>query len=175
MNRPRLHPLASLAALLLAAALPACTTTPATSLRHDSSHPVRMKSIALRLHPGQDLKGELDALARRENWGAACVLSCAGSLTSATLRYANQHEATTLRGHFEIVSLSGTLAATGSHLHLSISDGTGRTIGGHLKEGSVIYTTAEIVIGILPGVEFRREPDPATGYPELTIHDSAQP
>ncbi len=58
--------------------------------------------------------------------------------TSQTLR---------LYGKFEIVSLTGTLAESGSHLHAAISDNIGNIIGGHLKKGSIIYTTAEIVIG----------------------------
>jgi predicted DNA-binding protein with PD1-like motif len=58
---------------------------------------------------------------------------------------------------------------TGSHLHISISDSTGRTIGGHLKEGSIVYTTAEIVLGLLPDIVFERQVDPTYGYKELVI------
>jgi predicted DNA-binding protein with PD1-like motif len=37
-------------------------------------------------------------------------------------------------------------------------------IGAHLKEGSIVYTTAEIVIGILPAVLFERAIDPTSGF-----------
>jgi hypothetical protein len=50
-------------------------------------------------------------------------------------------------GKHEIVSLVGTLALDGDHLHIAVSDSTGRTIGGHLMEGSLVYTTAEIAVG----------------------------
>jgi predicted DNA-binding protein with PD1-like motif len=42
-------------------------------------------------------------------------------------------------------------------------------IGGHLCAGSLVRTTAEPVIGLLPEWQFRHELDPATGYAELQI------
>lgn len=128
-----------------------------------------MLTYAFRLHPGQDLKAELDAFAIRQQLEAACVLACVGSLTRAVLRFANQSQAATLDGHFEIVSLTGALSRHGSHVHIAVADGQGRTYGAHLLEGSRVYTTAEVVIGGLPGLRFGRAHDPATGYPELDI------
>lgn len=128
-----------------------------------------MLTYAFRLRPGQDLKAELDAFAVERQWEAACVLACVGSLTRAVLRFANQSQAATLDGHFEIVSLTGTLSRHGSHVHIAIADGQGRTYGAHLLEGNRVYTTAEVVIGVLPGLRFGRAHDPATGYPELDI------
>lgn len=128
-----------------------------------------LRPLALRLQPGQDLKVELDNLAQSRSIEAACILTCAGSLTKAVLRYANQEHAVELDGYFEIVSLTGTLSRHGSHLHIAIADGTGQTIGAHLLEGCKVYTTAEIVIGILAEVSFLRTVDLQTGYPELEI------
>jgi len=70
----------------------------------------------------------------------------------------------------EILSLSGTLSADGAHLHIAIADSSGAVIGGHLCSGSLVRTTAELVIGLLPEWQFRRERDPATSYPELAIN-----
>ncbi|MBP7693469.1 MAG: DNA-binding protein [Anaerolineales bacterium] len=128
-----------------------------------------MQTYAFRLHPGQDLHAELEGFAVRKQLEAACVLACVGSLTRAVLRFANQSQATTLEGHFEIVSLTGTLSQHGSHIHIAIADGQGRTYGAHLLAGNQVYTTAEVVIGVLPGRRFGRTPDPATGYLELDI------
>lgn len=133
-----------------------------------------MIPLAIRLHPGQDILDELELVAGRQGIEAACVLACVGSLTRATLRYANRNEPTVLTGHFEIVSLSGILSRHGSHFHIAISDGQGRTIGAHLLPGSAVYTTAEIVLGILPDLRFLRIFDPQTGYPELDIQTSAK-
>jgi predicted DNA-binding protein with PD1-like motif len=124
---------------------------------------------ALRLHPGEDPKQALDAFAHEHNLQAACVLTCVGSLRKAVLRFANKPESTTLVDKFEIVSLTGVLSVHGSHYHIAISDGEGRTYGAHLMDGSEVYTTAEITLAEMPGVSFLRTFDPNTGYPELEI------
>ena len=130
-----------------------------------------MRTHAFRLHSGNDPKVVLDALIKEKGWPAACVLSAVGSLTVAALRYADQNDVKVLRGHFEIVSLTGTLSPDGSHLHLAVSDGTGVTLGGHLKEGSRVYTTVEIVLGILDDWKFSRKADAETGFIELFIEE----
>ena len=124
---------------------------------------------ALRLRPGQDLKKELDAFARARDLQAAFVVTCVGSLRQATLRPADQTVPLVLEEKLEIVSLTGTLSPDGSHLHIALSDRTGRTVGGHLLDGSLIYTTAEIVLGEAGHLQFRREVDPETTYKELKI------
>ena len=58
---------------------------------------------------------------------------------------------------------------------MSIAGGDGRTTGGHLAEGSIIYTTAEIVIGELRGTRFRRVTDPATTDKELEVTSEPPP
>lgn len=128
-----------------------------------------IQAIALRLSPQQDLKAELEDYMQQQNLEAACILTCVGSLTQATLRHANQLSATVYSGHFEIVSLAGLMSKHGAHYHMAIADSRGQTIGGHLMKGCLIYTTAEIVIGVLPQLSFRREPDEATGFRELFI------
>ena len=128
-----------------------------------------LEAHALRLRPGQDLRVELERWAREQRITAACIVTAVGSLTRASIRYANREQATLLEGHFEVTSLVGTLSEAGSHLHITIADGDGRTYGGHLEEGSSIYTTMEIVVGRLPGVVFTRELDPTYGYDELVV------
>jgi len=128
-----------------------------------------MKVFALRLRPGEDPKAALDSFAQTHQLEAACVLTCVGSLRKAVLRFANQEQAVTLDGHFEIISLTGVFSMHGSHYHITISDGEGRTYGAHLMDGSEIYTTAEIVLAELENVRFLRSFDPQTGYPELDI------
>jgi uncharacterized protein len=124
--------------------------------------------FTIRLKPRQDLKKELMAFAAKEKIKAGCIVTCVGSLEQTNLRFANQPEGKSLKGHFEILSLVGTFSDTSAHLHLSIADSTGATIGGHLLDGNLIYTTAEIVIGELTDLEFDREVDSTYGYQELT-------
>ena len=124
---------------------------------------------ALRLSPGQDLKKELEAFAQLHQLQAGFVLTCVGSLQKVALRPANQKEPLLREQKYEIVSLVGTLSPDGAHLHISLSDSTGATIGGHLLAGNEVYTTAEIVIGEAENLAFSRETDPKTTFKELTI------
>jgi uncharacterized protein len=130
----------------------------------------KMKTYAFRLKPGQDLKQEIEAFLKTHNLKAAAIVTCVGSLTDADIRFANQPEGSKMTGHFEIVSLTGVLSVNGSHIHISISDETGKTIGGHLMTGCKIYTTAEIVIAELSDLEFKRELDHTFGYKELVVY-----
>ena len=72
-----------------------------------------------------------------------------------------------LDAEFEILTLAGSIAANGSHLHMSIADAQGRVLGGHAGLGCRVRTTAEILLALLPDWDLRREFDPATGYAEL--------
>jgi uncharacterized protein len=146
-------------------------TTVATFARADDGFPWASsrtaRYYAVRLRPGDDLLASLRAFAKDRALGAAFVASCAGSAVRTSVRYANQPAASVREGHFEIVALSGTLTGDGAHLHAAFADSTGVTFGGHLMEGTRIYTTAEIVLGELDDVSFSREPDSTYGYREL--------
>ena len=126
---------------------------------------------AFRLKPGQDLKNELTNFVKENNIQAGWVGTCVGSLTQYNIRFANQKEASKANGFFEIVSLVGTLSTHGSHLHISISDSTGRTIGGHLLEGNLVYTTAEVVIQSSSTHIFKRVKDGTTPWEELIVEE----
>jgi predicted DNA-binding protein with PD1-like motif len=134
-----------------------------------------LKVYVMRLQPHQDLKLSLQKFAGENNIKAAIILTCVGSLEFYNLRFANEKTPTSGDGHYEIVSLTGTLSMDACHLHLSLSDNKGVTTGGHLMEGNKIYTTAEIAIGELPDLIFGRAPDPTYGFHELTIDYSEHP
>jgi uncharacterized protein len=128
-----------------------------------------MRAIAVRLCPGADLKLELLALAAREGVRAGWVLTCVGSLSRVRLRLAGGTNHATWQGPFEILALTGTLSQDGSHLHLAVADQQGRTVGGHLAEGCIVRTTAEVILAADDRLLFGREHDPATGYDELVV------
>jgi len=132
------------------------------------AHPV----YAFRLHPGADLKAELEKMVKHHQIKAGWIITCVGSLSRFHLRFANQSSGYSGEGYFEIVSLVGTLSITGCHLHISISNEAGSTLGGHLLEGCIVYTTAEVVLGTEPQFIFERELDPETGWRELKIQSA---
>ncbi len=133
---------------------------------------MELRIEVLRLHPGEDLRGALEAWSRTAASAtmavqAACVLSAVGSLTRAMLRFADAPAGTRIDGPLELLTLAGTLGTGGVHLHASVADAKGQVLGGHLMPGCNVRTTAEIVLGLLPGQVFDRAPDPLTGFLEL--------
>lgn len=128
-----------------------------------------MDSLPLRLHPGDDLRGALEAAAKAAGWEAAFVIAGIGSLVDARLRLAGATEIRQWPGDSEILSLSGTLSPDGAHLHAALSLPDGRVVGGHVVPGNRVRTTAEVLVLPLPGWRFRRVADPATGWAELDV------
>jgi len=130
-----------------------------------------MKTIAKRLIDGQDLMVEIARVVQENHIKAGVILSAVGSLKESNIRvpvidgvvkYINPT-------NLEIDNLHGTVSTNGIHLHISVSDVKGLVMGGHLKEGCVIRTTCELVIGILDDIEFNRDLDESTGFDELVV------
>ncbi|XP_014191501.1 bifunctional protein GlmU [Haplochromis burtoni] len=133
---------------------------------------------AIRVRPGQELLGTLQAFVEEKRLRAPFIVTCVGSLTKATLRLANDtatktNEVVHLSGPFEIVSLVGTLNPD-AHIHISLSDFEGKTVGGHVLGDLEVFTTAEVVIGEAVDLEFTREMDEQTGFPELVVQPRPQ-
>ena len=128
-----------------------------------------LKTHAFRLKPGADLKKEIQAYVDAHRIDAGWISCGVGSLTQYHIRFANQAAGRKGQGYYEIVSLTGTVSVNGSHLHISISDSLGHTIGGHLMDDNLVYTTAEIVILQEPSLTFKREKDGTTPWPELQV------
>lgn len=129
-----------------------------------------MKTHTFRLKPQQDLFDSIEEFVKKNNIQAGCVLSAVGSLTHVTLRFANRNSYNEYDGFFEIVSMTGTISIHGSHLHISISDEHGKTIGGHVESGCKIFTTAEIVLAEFDDVIYKRERyENDSGFEELAV------
>lgn len=135
-----------------------------------------MKTIAARLHDGQDLLREIQKVAQDNSVQAGIILSAVGSLRESKIRVPviNGEIKYITPSNLEIDNLHGTVSANGVHLHISVSDIDGNVLGGHLKEGCIIRTTCELVIGILDNTVFNREADSETGFDELVITHSSE-
>eukprot|EP00569_Conticribra_weissflogii_P017000 CAMPEP_0171406972 /NCGR_PEP_ID=MMETSP0880-20121228/18871_1 /TAXON_ID=67004 /ORGANISM="Thalassiosira weissflogii, Strain CCMP1336" /LENGTH=198 /DNA_ID=CAMNT_0011922803 /DNA_START=64 /DNA_END=660 /DNA_ORIENTATION=+ len=162
----------------------------ASSLIVPPSGPVT--AHCFRLQPGDQLMPTLKQAASvvlsrmpPDVCGSAFIITAVGSLQDVTLRLANASRSGAIRQgnaptdenfikrypqqRFEIVSLTGTFSRDdGCHVHISLSDAEGNTVGGHLIDGFV-FTTVEIVMGTANGVIFRRVLDERTGYNELEV------
>ena len=118
---------------------------------------------------GDDLLLSIKAICRENHIAAGVILSGVGCLTRAVLRDADGVTVRTVEEHCEILSLMGTVSEERCHLHIALSRQGLGAFGGHLKEGCLINTTCELVIGVLDGWCYGVEQDGETGYDEITF------
>lgn len=134
-----------------------------------------MKIYTFRLKSGDDLVTEIVRFTNDNNIKAGFIITCVASLKYVTMRMAgakpNNQDIRTVKGPLEVVSLVGTISVNGCHLHIGVSNKEGKVIGGHLKEGSLVETTAEVVIGEDSGKIYSRIVDKSTGFKELVVTD----
>ena len=127
-------------------------------------------NYVIRLTKGQDLKEEINKFVKKNNIEAGIIKCAVGCLYEAHFRLAEGNDYFHKKENFEIVSIMGTVSKNGSHIHISLSDNKGNTVGGHLKEGCLVDTTAEICIESFNNYIFDRQYDENTGYKELVIY-----
>ncbi|MBI5679702.1 MAG: DUF296 domain-containing protein [Methanobacterium sp.] len=125
--------------------------------------------IIFRLKPKKDLKQGIIDILNEKQIKSGIIICIVGSLNSATLRMADS-TIKTFKGPFEIVSSQGTVSENGIHIHIAVSDTEGHTVGGHLRKGCIINTTAEICM-LKSDLHLKRVFDPDTGYKELVVED----
>ncbi len=128
-----------------------------------------MRTICRRLHRGEDLLQAICALARQEGLQAAVVLSGVGCLQRAAVRDASGVTVRRVDCPCEIVSLTGTVSALRTHLHISLSREDLSTLGGHLMPGCIVNTTCELVLLEQDGWRYGVEQDQQTGYDEIVF------
>ncbi|MBR9876094.1 DNA-binding protein [Vibrio sp. J1-1] len=126
--------------------------------------------IAMRLTKGMDLKQCLTEIVRDHNIKAGSIASCVGCVSQLQLRLAGAKSTLMKQEPLEIVSVMGTLTPEHQHVHISLSDEQGHVWGGHLMEGTIIDTTAELIIHSYTNLTFSREMDESTGYTELEVN-----
>ncbi len=126
-------------------------------------------SIAVRLLKGDDLKLSIQRLVNEHNIQAGSIASCVGCFTQFNIRLAGATQTLELNEPLEIVSIMGTLTPEHQHIHLSVAKRNGEVVGGHLLEGCLIDTTAELIIHSYHNVSFAREFDKNTGFTELVV------
>ena len=123
----------------------------------------------IRLKRGEDLMESIRRVCKEKDIAAGVVLSGVGCILKGRIRDASGVTIRELDGHYEIVSLNGTVSAQRCHIHIALSAEDLSTIGGHLCVGCIVNTTCELVLAELPGIRYGVEEDPETGYDELVF------
>lgn len=139
--------------------------------------------VVLRLSPGKDLIQSILEQARASGFRSALILGGAAALKGATLRNVksfpdqfpitdDNRMYTRLEGPLELLSISGNISTRldGTlhiHAHVAVSLGNASAFGGHLVEGAIVLSTAEIAIAEVAGVDLKRVHDEETKTLEL--------
>ena len=109
-----------------------------------------------KLETGRDLLISLQEMANKEN-KVGYILSVVGNLSIARIQCPGKKQSTTIKNTLEIISLNGTIDPNSCHLHISISDGNCNVWAGHLKEGTIILKTSDMLIGFLDKYLIKKE------------------
>lgn len=123
----------------------------------------------LRLKPGEDLLVSIDKYIKKHQISAGFIATGVGSLSKVAFRKGYERTSLILEGGYEMISLSGTISIGGMHIHMAVSDQEFNVKGGHVKLGTIVRNTAEIVIIQLDNHELRRDKDNIHGHKELNI------
>ena len=130
--------------------------------------------VVIRLAPGADLLGGMQSACERYGIRNGVVISAIGSL--ACVRFCDVEALPEKKcgyGYGRILTLDDTIELTSAggvicsddegninlHVHISMSDKTGKAYGGHLVEGTRVLMTADIVLGEIEGVSMLRKYD----------------
>ena len=108
-----------------------------------------MRPLPLKLGPGSDLRRSILEQLAIDQGAAGFVLGVVGNLSRAAFQCAGRSGPTILEGDLEIITLQGTVAPDGVHLHLSLSDSDCQVWGGHLEPGTLVLKGADLLVGFL--------------------------
>lgn len=126
-----------------------------------------MREFCKRLEKDADIKKSIEKICIENNFDTVVVLSAVGCVYEAKFRLAKAESCFEKKEDYEIVSMTGTVSKGQCHIHISLSDETGYTVGGHLMEGCLVNTTCELVLGVLENYRSSRPFDEKTGWDEI--------
>jgi len=142
--------------------------------------------LIARFGPKEDLLASLENFTKKENIKSGVILSGVGSVEKTCIRNPkgiapsfpitdNYRYIKEYNDAGELNSLSGNIALSPDgdvivHAHVTVSLGNseGKVVGGHLAYGTIIYSTAEIIIAELSNIILLRKNDPLTKMLELS-------
>ena len=149
----------------------------------ETAQGVLSRVIAIRIKPGTDFLEGLYEICERHGIKNGLLLSCIGSLKD--VQFCNPVEmphrkagygygdGMRLSGPIELDSATGVICHDDQgqrnlHIHVTLSDRSGKAYAGHLLEGATVLLNVDAVIGEIGGVEMLRRYDPEMEVPRLS-------
>jgi len=100
---------------------------------------------------GVDVYNSLNELHRDHN-STSFLISAVGDLSKLSFKCPLNHNPVIFEKKLEIITLSGYIRSTESHLHISASDENCSVFGGHLLSGTIVLKSLDILIGVIPNL-----------------------
>lgn len=129
----------------------------------------RKRLFVGRLAYGDDLLNSLTAFVKEKGIRTGRV-QMIGAVQKAVVGYYDEKAGKYINFEFEkpmeVLNLAGNVSIKDGqpfiHAHVTLSDEKGKSFGGHLMEGTVVFA-AEFVVEEFEGEDLERKPDETTG------------
>ena len=100
---------------------------------------------------GLDVYNSLNNLHRKDN-SILFLVSAVGDLSKVSFKCPLNDKPVIFDKKLEIITLSGYIKSTESHVHISVSDENCSVFGGHLLSGTIVLMSLDILIGVIPNL-----------------------
>ena len=136
-----------------------------TNIRNVKSEKVLMGNLPF----NSDLLKEITSFCKKNNIRLGKI-EAIGALQKANIGFydneKNDYKVNLFDRFFEITNLSGNISIKDGepfiHAHITLADENGKSFGGHLLEGNIVFV-CEVIIYVFDGDDFVRKPDKDTG------------
>ncbi len=103
---------------------------------------------------GIDVYNSLNEL-HKHHKSISFLISAVGDLSKVSFKCPLNDKPVIFEKKLEIISLSGYIKSTQSHVHISVSDENCRVFGGHLLPGTIVLKSLDVLIGVIPHLNKR--------------------
>ncbi len=111
-----------------------------------------MENYFYKLSSGADVYNSLNELNMHNN-STSFLISAVGDLSKVSFKCPLNKKPIILEKKLEIITLSGYIKSTESHLHISVSDDNCSVFGGHLLSGTTVLRSLDILIAEIPNLK----------------------
>ncbi|MBW3041803.1 PCC domain-containing protein [Prochlorococcus marinus] len=110
-----------------------------------------MEHFFYKLSSGADVFNSLIELQIKHN-SSSFLISAVGDLSKVSFKCPLNEKPVILEKKLEIITLSGYLTSSDSHVHISVSDENCAVFGGHLLSGTTVLKSLDILLGVTPNL-----------------------
>ena len=103
---------------------------------------------------GVDVYNSLNDL-HKLHGSTSFLISAVGDLSKVAFKCPLNLKPIIFEKKLEIITLSGYLRSSESHIHISVSDENCTVFGGHLLSGTIVLKSLDVLIGVIPNLNKR--------------------